>query len=320
MNRSLVKKSIVESRGLLAACSIALFAFCWIRVWLVGMFEMSRFETVVEQFREFERFSPIPLDQLFTYAGRISLTFGEPIVLLCICVWTIARGSDCVSGEVGRGTMEMLLAQPVSRLRILWSHAAVTIAGVAALAIASWIGVYCGIRTTTVREPAPETVFRVPWLGWELSNPMAEPEMIAVPMADKVDPAVFSVASFNLFSVGVFLAGIATLMSSWDRYRWRTIGLLVGFVVVQMVFKVIALAYQPLSWLGKLTFWSAYEPERFVNIAVRWPEQAWSWTAPASSDLLAGPAAYNLLLIGIGIAAYLAAAQIFRIRDLPAPL
>ena len=147
-----------------------------------------------------------------------------------------------------------------------------------------------------------------------------EPEMISVPMSEKVDPLVFSVASFNLFSVGVFLAGLATLMSSWDRYRWRTIGLLVGFVVVQMVFKVISLASEPLRWLGRLTFWSAYEPERFVNLAVRWPEQAWSWTPPESSDLLAGPLAYNALLIGMGIVCFLAAARIFRQRDLPAPL
>ncbi len=321
MNRSLLKKSLVESRLLLLACLATLFGFCWIRVWMVSLFDMSRFEAVVEQFREYERFSPVPLDQLFTYSGRISLTFGEPIVLLCICLWTIARGSDCISGEVGRGTMEMLLAQPVSRIRVLWSHAAVTIGGVAALAIASWVGVYCGIQTTTVQEPAPMPGIEVPWLGLEIPNPFAEREMVTVAMKDKVDAALFSVASVNVFALGIFLAGFTTLMSSWDRYRWRTIGLVVGFVVVQMIFKVVALASERLSWLSNFTFWSAYEPEKSINVAVRWPDQAWSFIRSDGLEThLAGPLAYDALLIGLGLAAYVAATCIFRRRDLPAPL
>ena len=42
-------------------------------------------------------------------------------------MFAIARGSDVVSGELGRGTLEMLLAQPVSRLQVLYTQAAVTL-------------------------------------------------------------------------------------------------------------------------------------------------------------------------------------------------
>ena len=30
------------------------------------------------------------------------------------------------------------------------------------------------------------------------------------------------------FALGVFLVGFTTLMSAWDRYRWRTIGQVEG--------------------------------------------------------------------------------------------
>lgn len=321
MNRTLLKKSVAESQVLLLACMAALFAFCWTRVWLVGQFEMSRFMAIVEQFREFERFAPVPFEELFTFAGRIALAFDEPIVIVCISLWAIARGSDCVSGELGRGTMELLLAQPVSRLQVLWSQSAVTVAGTALLALAAWLGVYAGIQTTTVEEPAPAAGLTIPWFGIELPNPLAEREMQRVPIRDRVEPVWFIPAAFNLFSLGLFGAGLSTLLSACDRYRGRTIGVVAGFYMVQMTFKIVSRAADQLAWLRHCTFFTAYEPERFVSLAVYNPEQAWAvWTSDPQEVWTLGPLGYNLILIGLGLAAYAGAAAVFRVRDLPAPL
>ena len=49
-----------------------------------------------------------------------------------------------------------------------------------------------------------------------------------LPMSDLMDPSVLAHASVNLFALGVMLAGFTTVMSSWDRYRWRTIGIVSG--------------------------------------------------------------------------------------------
>jgi ABC-2 type transport system permease protein len=317
-----LKKSIIESRLLLISCMAALYSFCWVRVWIVSFFEMSRFKAIVEQFREYERFSPVPFEQLFTYAGRIALTYDEPVVVVCMSMWAIARGSDCVSGELGRGTMEMLLAQPVSRLQVLLSQATVTISGVVLLAAASWLGVYTGIMTTSVKEPAPTATWTVPWLGFEVSNPFAEERMVDVPMSQHVDPAAFVPASFNLLALGIFLAGLSSLFSSFDRYRWRTIGLVAGIYIVQVILKIVGLAADRLHWLAYCTFFTAYEPEAFVSVAVNNPENVWSIVVYDASGQYAGlgPMGYNLILLGMGLAAYIAASLVFRRRDLPAPL
>lgn len=321
MHRSLIKKSIVESRYLWLSCAAALFGFCWTRVWLVGQFEMSRFMTIVEQFREFERFSPVPFDQLFTFAGRIALTFDEPIIIVCVSLWAIARGSDCVSGEIGRGTMEMLLAQPVSRLQVLWSQAAVTVIGTALLAVAAWLGVYAGIQTTTVEEPAPMSRVTVPWLGIELPNPLAKQQMQRVPIRDRVEARWFVPAAFNLFSLGLFGAGLSTFLSACGRYRGRTIGVVVGFYLVEMTLKIVGRAADHLAWLRYCTFFTAYEPERFVSVAIRQPDVAWAiWTNDPQGVWTLGPLGCNLVLIGLGLAAYVGATLVFRVRDLPAPL
>jgi len=322
MNRCLLNKSIIESRLLLLSCVAAMYSFCWTRVWVVSQFEMSRFIAIIEQFREYERFSPVPFEQLFTYSGRIALTYDEPIVVVCVTLWAVARGSDCVSGEIGRGTMEMLLGQPVSRVQVLWSQAAVTITGIAVLAFASWLGVYTGIMTNSVQEPTSPESWTIPLLDIELPNPLAEEQTQRTPLSEKVDAQVFVPAACNLFALGFFLAGLTTFLSSLDRYRWRSIGLVVGIYIVQVIIKVLALATDDLRWLLNCTFFTAFEPERFVSIAANTPEHTWSLALfdEAGCWIGLGPLGYDLILIGMGLLAYVGATVVFHRRDLPAPL
>ena len=126
----------------------------------------------------------------------------------------------------------------------------------------------------------------------------------------------------NLFSLGVCLAGLATFMSSWDRYRWRTIGLVIGIIVVQMMAKLLGVSSETWSWLKACTFFTAYEPEVIVAVAAARPEQAWQLMLadPAGAGRTLGPLGMDLVLLGLGALGYLLAAIIFCRRDLPAPL
>jgi ABC-2 type transport system permease protein len=322
MKLALVRKTIREARLLLIASTVIMFAFCWLRVWLVSLLPTDRFKTIVEQFREFERFVPVPFEQLFTYPGRLALTYDELIVVMCMVVWAIARGSDCVAGELGRGTLEMVLAQPVSRQRVLATQGLVTLAGAMLLALASWLGIFTGIHTTYVEEPIvppqlPLTLGGAPPVGLLL-----EGQTRSVPMLSKVDPHCLWPAAVNLFALGVFLAGLSTLFSALDRYRWRTIGLVASVYVIQLIMKIVGLASESWSWLLNFTFFTAYDPERFVSIAVNRPADTWALVVRDEQGQWSalGPLGGDLLLIGLGLACYVAAAVIFHRRDLPAPI
>jgi ABC-2 type transport system permease protein len=322
MNRALIRKSVIEARLLLLSSTLVMFAFCWVRVWIVSLLPTDRFKTIVEQFREFERFVPVPFEQLFTYPGRLALTYDEFIVVMCMAVWSIARGSDVVAGELGRGTMEMLLAQPVSRMRILLTQSSVTIAGVALLAAASWLGLYAGIHTTYVDEPVDVPQWSFPLGGFPAAAPLEEGVTRRVPMSDKVEPRDLLSAAVNLFALGFFLAGLSACVSSWDRYRWRTIGVVAAIYVVQLIMKIVGLASDRFRWLLNMTFFTAYEPERFVSVAVNQPENTWKllvWDEVAGGARF-GPLGWSGLLIVLGLAAYGASVVIFRRRDLPAPM
>jgi ABC-2 type transport system permease protein len=320
IDRVLVRKYTSQSLLLFCACGAAMFAFAWVRVWVVSLLDMSQFQTIVEQFREYEKFAPIKFDALFTYTGRVGMTYDEPVVILCTVIWCFARGSDVVSGELGRGTLEMLLAQPVSRRTLLLSHATVSVIGLALLCLLVWAGIGVGVHATTVQETVPQPSIRVPILNFEMPLTLAEPQKQLVPLSDRVDVRTFAASTFQLFAFGFFLLGLSSMFSSFDRYRWRTIGLVVAVYVLQIVMFGLGKSAQKLDWLLSMTFFSCYKPQRMTSLVAEGGLVApWSLTTSAA-DLTLPPLAYPLVLLVLGVICYLIADARFNRRDLPAPL
>jgi ABC-2 type transport system permease protein len=101
------------------------------------------------------------------------------------------------------------------------------------------------------------------------------------------------------------MGGITACVSAADSHRWRTIGILCGFYVFSILAKLVGRMSESLSWVGYLSVFNAYEPQRLVFGGLE------SW------QLLAR---YDGVLLGIGLAAYVLGAVIFARRDLPAPL
>jgi ABC-2 type transport system permease protein len=324
MFRPLLKKCVHDAKWLLAANAAAVFAFCWLRVWIVSQIDTNRFKAILDLLPgEWQKFTPVDVEWLITYEGRIALAYDELIVVMCMTIWAVARGSDAVSGEIGRGTMEMVLAQPLSRLKWLSTHAFVTTVGVAVLAAVAWLGNYAGIQlTTVVEEVAPSWHLPVPlpWVGSEVPIPFGEPHEHLVFMADRVDPSFLIPASVNLFALGVMIAGFSTAVSSWDRYRWRTIGIVVGVYVLQLLIKIAGMAADDWNWLLYFSIFTAYEPELIARLAESHPEHLWSFFLPADAGIRFGPAAYHGVMLSVGAASFGIATVVFCRRDIPAPL
>ncbi len=320
LDRVLIRKYVGQSMALFLACGLVLFAFAWIRVWVVSLLDMGQFKAIVEQLREFERFAPIDFDAMFTYPGRVGMTYDEPVVILCVVIWCVARGSDVVSGELGRGTLEMVLAQPVRRTTLLWSHALVSIIGLALLCLLVWVGIAIGIQFTTVAESIPPPSLKIPLFNLNLPLSVAEPTKEIVPLRDRVDAWNFAAPSFHLFAYGYFILGLASMCSAFDRYRWRTVGTVIGFYVIQVVMTGLGKATETLAWLRSFTFITCYKPQ---NVAALIPEYGlnapWSFERELP-DAMFAPIVYPLILLAFGTLFYIVAAIAFSRRDLPAPL
>jgi len=276
MNRALWSKAWLEARWMLAGCALLMFLFHWLFVWITNLIPMPTYLNLVGGLPpEIKRMLGPDVENYLTHGGRIALGYIDPVVLFLSAVWGISRGSDAVSGEIGRGTMEMLLAQPVRRLTVLLIPVAVMVAGAAALAVSAWLGTFVGLALV---DFGPDVV---------------------IPTDDYVP------AALNLFALTFFTAAIATLASSWDRYRWRTVGLVGAVYVVQLVMKMISRMVESLDWMMWTTFLGAYQPQ----ILATEPEQVWELSLR-----------YNGVLLGLGLLAFVLSAVIFCRRDLPAPL
>lgn len=320
IDRILVRKYIGQSMLLFASCGLALFAFAWVRVWVVSLLDMGQFQTILEQFREFEKFAPIEFDALFTYAGRVGMTYDEPIVILCTVIWCISRGSDVVSGELGRGTLEMLLAQPISRRTLLFSHAAVSVVGLALLCLLVWAGIAAGVWLTTVEESVAPPTFRIPFINYDIPLSVDEPETQTIRLRDRVQIEMFASSTFNLFAFGFFLLGLSTMFSAFDRYRWRTVGSVVGVYVIQLVMFGLGKSAESLSWLLSMSFFSCYKPQKLTSMVAK-DGLAAPWSlAERIPEAALPPLAYPLILLGLGAMFYAVAVVRFTRRDLPAPL
>jgi len=319
MNRTLWKKEYRESYLLFLGCGSVLYLFCWVRVWITSRLEMGRFQNILENLPEsWQKLAPVPIDQLFSYQGRIAVTYEEPVVYMMMAIWCIARSSDAVSGQLGRGTMEMLLAQPVTRKQVMLTHTAMTLIGVIALAVIAFVGTFTGIQTTYVVEASP--AIKVPFVGFDI--PFTGGQPVETPMSEKVAPIRFLPAAVNYLGLGVFLVGFTTLMSSWDRYRWRTIGIAVGFYILSTILELLGLAVEGFAWVKGLTFFSAYEPVRFVSEAFANPALEWAWVVRDAEGAIAkiGPLGGTGILTLLGIVGIILGTVIFCRRDLPAPM
>nr|WP_236649643.1 ABC transporter permease subunit [Rhodopirellula sp. SM50] len=320
INRILLRSYIKQASLLFVSLGLALFAFAWVRVWVVSLLDMGQFQNILEQLRGFEKLSPISFDSLFTYQGRVGLTFDEPIIILCTVIWCLSRGSDVVSGELGRGTMEMLLAQPISRAQLMWSHAAVAVGGLALLCGLVWFGIFVGVSVTTVAETVPPPSVDVPLFGWTIPLQISEPVVESFPLSERVDSRAYAAPTFSLFAFGFFLLGLSSFFSSIDRYRWRTIGMVMAIYVVQLVMFGLGKAAESLDWLQGMSFFNCYRPQKLAALVAEDGLSApWDWSTPMPDGMLP-PLIYPMILIVLGGVCYLLAARQFAKRDLPAPL
>ena len=274
-NTAIWKKTWGDHRVLVLSLVALWTAFPWIYIWLSAQIPMPAFQDVLLRAipKDWQRLSGVPFTEVATHAGRVALAFVDPVVVLAATVWGITRGSDAVSGQLERGTMEMVLAAPVRRVAVFVTQALATTAAAALL---------CGVLFASVWA----AIAMGPWAG-------------------KVDPVRFLPAAANVFGLMVCVAGIAAAVSAADSYRWRTVGVLCGFYVFSILAKLVGRLSRPLGWVGYLSILNAYEPQRLVGDAAE------SWR------LLA---AYDGVLIGVGVAAYVIGAVVFAKRDLPAPL
>lgn len=233
MNRALWKKAVSDCWLQLVACGILLILFSWLFVWLMSLFKIGFFAHALNFAPSFlKRMIGVPPQLLATPLGRLSIIYVHVVTLLVCIGWAVGRGSDPITGEIGRGTMDHILSLPVRRVSLLVAPAVMATLGAAILSASVWIGAWIGLQTVSA--------FRY------------------VAAADLLPGAV------NLFAMTFCFTGITTFVSSFSRNRWQTILLAGGFFVLSLIVKLVGRMWPDGSWLKYCSFLGAFEPQRLI--------------------------------------------------------
>jgi ABC-2 type transport system permease protein len=273
----LVAKFLRESRATIIICAVALFLFGWTGVWITALSE-ARFQEVIQEMasqvgeanaegsdagasksegesksgsfvREGMQQRAAFLRSLAGNGGEINSAVIEmqfwmhPFVWLPIIVWSIGRGTLAVAGEVERGTMDLVLSRPMTRLSY-WN----------AQVVAALIGILL----------IPAALLAGHWLGTSL-NKLAQPPSLDVIMRPAISQAALGFAVF----------GVSILLSSVDRVRWRPIMIATTYIIASFAAFIVSVApvlpekpWKPI--LSNVSMFTCYNPIEAVSNVDGW--------------------------------------------------
>src|SRR5262245_40031862 len=82
------------------------------------------------------------------YLGSELFALTIPLVLI---IAAVAAGARAIAGEEERGTLDLLLANPVSRLRVVWEKLGALLAEMLVLALVLWLALWIGARAVDMK-------------------------------------------------------------------------------------------------------------------------------------------------------------------------
>src|SRR4029079_10284793 len=83
----------------------------------------------------------------------LSVGYVHPLPTTILLVWALGRGAGALAGELERGTMELLVAQPIARWRIVMTHLCVDLVMIPSLALGMWLVTLLGAYIVPLHHP-----------------------------------------------------------------------------------------------------------------------------------------------------------------------
>jgi ABC-2 type transport system permease protein len=246
----------------------------------------------------------------------LSIGYVHPLILTIFCIWAVGRAAGAVAGELDRGTMELLLAQPLPRWRLIWAHFCVDLIVIPVLCLSLWGGTWLGTwltgpfqieETRLPRLPKPNVVVEVGPFTVRLEDPRDRPKATqgtsrwAERQRLRVEPAQFGRALPLVGGLIFAVSGYTMWLSAAGRFRWRVLGLAVLITLLQFLVNLIGQLWDVMAPWRPFTIFYYYQPQQVV-LGGEW-----------GVSTLA-------VLYGVGLVGYALALWTFSRRDLPAPL
>jgi ABC-2 type transport system permease protein len=235
----------------------------------------------------------------------LSIGYVHPLMQTVFCIWAVGRAAGAIAGEIDRGTMELLLAQPLARSRLVLAHLCVDLLTIPTLCLCLWAGNWLGYwMVGPIHVTVPEL------RDMPVKLPPPDPERL------RTDPMAFGPALVAVASLIFAVSGCTMWLSARGRFRWRVLGVAVFLFLVQFLVNLIGQMWEEaFGWARPLTVFYYYQPQQIV-LDGDWAVDFRVWNG--GQPLARVPGAAILFLAGA--VGYALALRSFARRDVPAPL
>lgn len=163
--------------------------------------------------------------------GFLGFGYVHPFPLILLAVWVVRVAAGALSGEVGRGTMDLIASRPVTRSAQVAAAAVAVVAGAAVIAAAAWAGSALGLQLRPLE---------------------------GVRAADLLPVAAMSALLF------AGAGGVALLVSATRREGGAAISWCAGLLAGSYVLDYLARVWASIAFLRPLSLFRWYEPQRIL--------------------------------------------------------
>lgn len=171
--------------------------------------------------------------------GLIVFAWNHPVVHAMLAAVIMTLASRAIAGEIEDGTLEIILAQPLSRPVYLAAQIIFTFFVLVALISAMLIGVRLGLSIYGLQRV----------LSWPIFLPVA----------------------LNLLSLEMAIYGVTLLLSSLWREAGRVVTITLLFVLISYLLQVVTRLWPAIQFLQHYTIFEYYSPQRMVlNEGISW--------------------------------------------------
>ena len=237
---ALIRKHLHDTRGTLVLSGASLFALGWLFVFFTSLNETEILKALASNSDEnrFQWLRNMGLEEQPPSVSIMMTFWNHPFIILIIAIWAISRGSIAVGAEVERGTLDLILSRPVSRMAYLLSHVLIGVLGLGFLALALAAGARTGVHYNFLRVPPS---------FWTLVQP-----------------------ALNLAALGLPIYGYTLLVSALDQVRWRptmigSVLTLAGFIAWVIAMIPVLRKYSWRVYLERISIFKLYNPVDAVS-------------------------------------------------------
>lgn len=250
----------------------------------------------------------------------LSIGYVHPLVQTIFCIWAVGRAAGAIAGELDRGTMELLLAQPLARARLVLAHLCVDALVIPLLCLSLWAGTCLGyaIIGPIQVEPAPDLLpgqplefkLEIGQVKFEARSALPLPQEDPSGQARRlhIDLLAFAPGLLVLGGLLFAMSGYTMWFSTLGRFRWRVLGWAILVTLLMFLINVLGQMWDLMAPLRPLTIFYYYQPQQVI-LGQSWSISIYGLRAPIL-----------LVLYGVGLVGYTLALWTFCTRDLPAPL